>query len=245
MNNSLKIALIGYGKMGKEIEKIIIQRGHTVAFIIDKDDILDESYKHKCDVAIEFTEPTAAVQNILTCASLSIPIVVGTTGWYEHYNTICNQINSKQGTLFTATNFSIGVNLFFKANQQLAKLMSKHNDYSVSMDEIHHTQKKDAPSGTAITTAEHILSVYPHKKGWECPQDESNFKNDPQMIQIEAIREDKVPGTHSVYWKSEVDTIELKHTAHNRIGFATGAVIAAEWAYNKKGCFTMDNLLGF
>jgi 4-hydroxy-tetrahydrodipicolinate reductase len=171
--------------------------------------------------------------------------VVGTTGWYQQYEDVCNFVETQNAALFTATNFSIGVNLFFQINKKLASLMNDYAEYNVSMEEVHHTQKLDAPSGTAITTAENILSEYTHKKGWECPQSEDFTSSDTKKISIEAIRQDNVPGIHRVYWKSEIDCIEIAHTAYNRKGFATGAVVAAEWLVGKKGIYTMKDLMGF
>ena len=238
----LNIALIGYGKMGKAIEEIALQRGHTVVLKIDIN-TMDQFTKEKliqCDVAVEFTSPHSAVENIITCLRAGVPVISGSTGWLERWEevkTICEQ---QQGALLYASNYSVGVNIFFEVNKRLALLMNQHTDYEVSMTEIHHTEKKDAPSGTAITLAEQILEHIGRKKQWINQQSLS-----PGDLSIISERIDPAPGTHIVKYSSPVDDIEIIHTAHNRKGFATGAVLAAEFLQNKKGIFSMKDVLGF
>jgi 4-hydroxy-tetrahydrodipicolinate reductase len=235
----MKIALIGYGKMGKEIEQIAITKGHEIVLkTTSKDQLTVADLKH-CDVAIEFTRPETAIQHILTCCEANVPIVVGTTGWYDQFDAIKQKVASGNHSLFYATNFSVGVNLFFKLNEQMAKLMQGYG-YEVSIEEIHHTQKLDAPSGTAITAAERLLANYPDKKGWTLA-DEAAATD----IAITAVRTPNVPGTHKVTFNSDIDSISLEHIAHNRKGFAGGALLAAEWLVDKKGVFTMQDLLNF
>ena len=237
----MKIALVGYGKMGKTIEGIALQRGHTVNLKIDIDSTADFTKENllQCDVAIEFTGPHSAKENILTCLDAGIPVVSGSTGWLENWSEVANFCKEKNGSFLYASNFSVGVNIFFEVNKKLAQLMNGHNEYAISMQEIHHTQKKDAPSGTAITLAEQILQEIPAKKKWV--NDETT---DPEALSILSKREDPAPGTHSIKYSSAVDDIEIIHTAHNRTGFATGAVLAAEFIKDKKGFFTMKEVLG-
>lgn len=230
----MKIALLGYGKMGKTIEKIASERGHDVVLRITEN--IEEQDLSVADVAIDFSVPTAAFQNITTCFKNKIPVVSGTTGWLDNYNN-AKKICEKEGAAFLyASNFSIGVNLFFELNQKLAKLMAPFEEYAVEIEEIHHTQKLDAPSGTAITIAEQIIT-HSTKKRWQLDH------ADDDEIPVFAKRVENVPGTHTVTYKSEVDSIEIKHTAHSRQGFALGAVIAAEWLQDKKGVFTMKDVL--
>jgi 4-hydroxy-tetrahydrodipicolinate reductase len=235
----MKIALIGYGKMGKEIEQIALSRGHEVVLKISVDNLNDFTPDNlkKADVTIEFTAPDAALKNMYTCFDAGIPVVVGTTGWNKHLDEVTNYCNTKNATLLYASNFSVGVNLFFALNKKLAELMAPYNQYNVTMEEIHHTHKLDAPSGTAISLANDILAVHPTKKQW------SLEKNDAENLFINAKRIDPVPGTHSIKYSSDIDDIEIIHTAHNRKGFATGAVIAAEWVAGKKGIYTMNDVL--
>lgn len=247
----MNIALIGYGKMGHEIEKIAIDKGHQIVLKINAENLneLTAENLRKADVAIEFSTPHTVVQNITLCASIGLPIVVGTTAWYQEFEKVRSIIDDHKSALFYATNFSIGVNLFFKINEMAAELM-KDFDFNLSMDEIHHTHKLDAPSGTAITTAEKIMANYPSKNTWEnkIVTDAENIrdtKKDASELMIRSIRKDEVPGTHTVYYDSDVDTIEISHIAHNRKGFAKGAVSAAEWILGKKGIYTMDDLLAF
>jgi 4-hydroxy-tetrahydrodipicolinate reductase len=237
----LNIALIGYGKMGRTIHELAEKRGHNVQMIIDIDqkhgiEDLDKSI----DVAIEFTRPEAAYDNIMACLKKSIPVVVGTTGWLDKYDSIKSQCQLKQGAFFYASNYSIGVNVIFKLNQYLAQMMNHFPEYEIEIEEIHHIQKLDSPSGTAITLAEGILAEIKHKKNW--------VNRSPVTVNelpILSKRIPDVPGTHTITYHSEVDDIEIKHTAHSRKGFATGAVIAAEWLKGKTGCFGMSDLLKF
>lgn len=235
----MKIALIGYGKMGKEIEQIALEKGHEIVLkITSKDKLTVPQLKH-CDVAIEFTRPETVIDNINLCLEANVPIVVGTTGWYHAFDQIKQQVTSTNQSLFYATNFSVGVNLFFKLNEQMAQLMQGYG-YELSIEEIHHTQKLDAPSGTAITTAERLLANYPAKKNWKLAEEASATD-----IAITAVRTPNVPGTHKVTFNSDIDSISLEHIAHNRKGFAGGALLAAEWLTDKKGVFTMKDLLNF
>ncbi len=231
----MKIALLGYGKMGKTIEKIAIQRGHTIVLKVDKDD--SQYDVSVADVAIDFSIPSAAVNNITNCFNANVPIVSGTTGWLEYYEMILDLCKEKKGGFIYASNYSLGVNLFFELNKKLAKMMNPVEGYKIAMEEIHHTEKLDAPSGTAITLAEGVIENS-DKKQWQLDHE------DEKTIPITAKRIDKVPGTHTVTYSSEVDDIEIKHTAHNRNGFALGAVVAAEWLKDKTGVFTMKDVLG-
>ena len=235
----MKILLVGYGKMGKVIEGIALKRGHTIAGRIDIDN-QDELLTADADVAIEFSHPDAAFENVKKCLQLGFPTVCGTTGWLSKKSEIEQLCAAKEGTFFYASNYSPGVNIFFKVNEYLAKMMNAFGTYDVRMDEIHHTQKKDAPSGTAITLAERILSQLQRKKKWV---DTDNDKSDE--IVIKSFRIDDVPGTHVVSYESAIDNIELKHTAHSREGFALGAVMVAEWLPGRKGVLTMDDFLKF
>lgn len=230
----MKIALLGYGKMGKEIEKIALQRGHEI--VLKKTEDNDFSGLEYADVAIDFSIPTAATENISACFHNNIPVVCGTTGWLEKYSEMVTLCKEKNGAFLYASNFSVGVNLFFELNSYLAKLMSKVKEYNVSMEEIHHTQKLDAPSGTAISLAEGIFKETQYN-AWTLNNASEN------EIHINAKRVENVPGTHSVFYKSAVDEIEIKHTAFSRQGFALGAVIASEWILDKKGIFSMKDVL--
>lgn len=230
----MKIALLGYGRMGKEIEKIALQRGHEVVIKYSG----EEDYNIKlADVAIDFSIPDVAFTNISNCINNTVPVVSGTTGWLDKYEDIVNLCDEKKGAFIYASNFSLGVNIFFELNKQLAKMMSSLEQYNITMEEIHHTKKLDAPSGTAITLAEGIIENT-HKTSWELDKQVSE-----NSIPIKAIRTPEVPGTHTVTYKSEVDSIDIKHTAHNRQGFALGAVVAAEWLANKTGIYTMNDVL--
>ena len=230
----MKIALLGYGKMGKVIEKIALQRGHEIVMRKSSNDSFNGL--ENADVAIDFSVPNSAVTNISTCLNQGIPIVSGTTGWLDEYETMVSLCQKQNGAFIYGSNFSLGVNLFFELNDYLAKIMSKFNQYQVEMEEIHHTQKLDAPSGTAISLAKGIINNS-HYQNWVL----ENPKADE--ILIDAKRIENVPGTHSVIYDSEVDAIEIKHIAHNREGFALGSVIAAEWLLEKKGVFTMKDVL--
>jgi len=233
----MKILLIGYGKMGKTIEQIAQARGHEIAGRIDVADNIAQ-FDKSVDVAIEFTQPEAAIHNLKTCFAKGIPVVCGTTGWLKHKVEIEKDCQSKNGTLLYSSNFSLGVNLFFKLNEYLAKLMDRYPQYEVAIDETHHTQKKDAPSGTAITLAEGVTKNLKRKKEWHL----GTTKN-PDALVINSFRIDPAPGTHVVKYTSGVDDIEITHTAHSREGFALGAVLVAEWLAGKKGIYTMDDFL--
>ena len=238
----MNIALIGYGKMGKTIEQIALSRGHQISFIADKDGF-EASDLEGSDVAIEFTVPAAAAENIRKCAYSKTPVVVGTTGWYNQYKAIAKEIEQAGSALLTATNFSVGVNLFFELNKRLAAMMNRFGDYDVEMEEIHHTQKLDAPSGTAITLAEGVLENLDRKNNWVSLTEGNTSDSEALNLNIVSKRIDDVPGTHQISYKSEIDDIEIKHTAHNRQGFALGAVIAAEWLAGKQGIFTMSDVM--
>ena len=236
----MKIALIGYGKMGKTIEEIALQKGHSIPLIIDMDNLHDltKDNLQKADVAIEFTTPENAMNNILQCFDAGIPVVSGTTGWLNNFDKVKELCIEENGTFLYASNFSVGVNIFFELNKKLAALMSKQ-DYNITVEETHHTQKKDAPSGTAITIAEQLLKDLPGKQQWV------NYKSEKEEeLSIISYRVDPAPGTHSVKYSSDVDDIEIIHTAHNRKGFASGAVLAAEFLKDKKGIFSMKDVLG-
>ncbi len=238
----MRILLIGYGKMGKTIEELAIKRGHTIAGKIGSSDEkkLTHISEDLVDVAIEFTRPEAAVANVGYCLENGIPVVSGTTGWLHQRKEINDLCQAKQGAFFYASNFSIGVNLFFQLNKYLAKNINAFPQYNVSIDETHHTQKLDHPSGTAITLADEILQNLQSKLKWV--NEPSADMND---LVINSYREENVVGTHVVHYESEVDSIEIKHTAHSREGFALGAVMAAEWLVGKKGVFGMNDMLGF
>ena len=231
----MKIALLGYGKMGKVIERIALERGHKI--VLKKDH--DSSFEglENADVAIDFSVPDSAVENISECFNKDIPVISGTTGWLADYPKIVELCNAKNGSFIYGSNFSLGVNVFFELNEYLAKMMANLKQYKVSMEEIHHTQKLDAPSGTAITLAEGVIK-HTDYANWTLETPISN------EIHIEAKRIENIPGTHSIFYDSEVDQIEIKHTAHSREGFALGAVVAAEWLVGKKGVFTMKDVLG-
>ncbi len=238
----MNIALIGYGKMGQTIEKIAKDRGHVITAIVDErtETSITQLNPKETDVAIEFTHPGAAFYNLHECITMNIPVVSGTTGWLERYEEVKNYCDSLGGTLFCSSNFSLGVNLFLKINDYVAKLMSQHSGYGVQMEEIHHTQKKDAPSGTAITLAEGIIKNNDRFSGWV-----NQISDKEKDLSIISKRIDEVPGTHAIIYKSEEDEITLTHTAHSRQGFALGAVLVAEWVHDKSGVFTMDDFLGF
>jgi 4-hydroxy-tetrahydrodipicolinate reductase len=235
----MKILLVGYGKMGKTIERVALQRGHEIAGRIDIDNHY-ELASVTADVAIEFSHPEAAYQNVRECLERNIPVVCGTTGWLDRKPEVEALVRQQKGTFFYASNYSPGVNLFFKLNEQLAKMINQFDGYDISVDEIHHTQKRDAPSGTAITLAEGILKNIPRKRSWVNTASEK-----PEDLVIQSFRIDDVPGTHTVKYDSLIDSIEIRHTAHNREGFALGAVMVAEWIRNKKGVLTMDDFLKF
>ena len=237
----MNIALIGYGKMGKAIETIALEKGHQIVLKIDIDNAADFNQENisKADVAIEFTGPHSAFNNVMKCLELGIPVVCGSTGWLDKFNTATSFCTEKKGALLYASNYSIGVNLFFEINKYVAQLMSAHKEYNVVMEEIHHTQKKDAPSGTAITLAEQVLAAIQQKKQWV-----NEASNHPEDLSIISKRIDPAPGTHTIKYTSAVDDIEIIHTAHNRVGFAGGAVLAAEFIHGKQGVFSMKEVLG-
>ncbi|TSA60091.1 MAG: 4-hydroxy-tetrahydrodipicolinate reductase [Sediminibacterium sp.] len=237
----MNIALIGYGKMGKAIETIALEKGHQIVLKIDIDNAADFNQENisKADVAIEFTGPHSAFENVMKCLELGIPVVCGSTGWLDKFETATNYCQEKKGALLYASNYSIGVNLFFEINKYVAQLMSTHKEYNVVMEEIHHTQKKDAPSGTAITLAEQVLAAIQQKKQWV-----NEASSHPEDLSIISKRIDPAPGTHTIKYTSAVDDIEIIHTAHNRVGFAGGAVLAAEFIHGKQGIFSMKEVLG-
>ncbi|RDI58221.1 4-hydroxy-tetrahydrodipicolinate reductase [Flavobacterium glaciei] len=230
----MKIALLGYGKMGQVIERIALERGHEIVLKKDENNTFDGL--SNADVAIDFSVPTAAVTNISSCFHAKVPVISGTTGWLEHYDEMAALCTAMNGGFISSSNFSLGVNIFFELNEYLAKIMSKFESYKVEMEEIHHTQKLDAPSGTAISLAKGVIENSSYTN-WTLDKPEAN------QIHIEAKRIGTVPGTHTVTYNSVVDAIEIKHTAHNREGFALGAVIAAEWIVGKQGIYTMKDVL--
>jgi len=235
----MKIALLGYGKMGREIEKIAIEYNHSIRLVIDNDkDWIEKAEQLKeCDVAIEFSIPAIAIENIRKCFDAGIPVVVGTTGWYDHFQQISELCISTNSTLFYASNFSIGVNIFFDINKRLASLLETYPMYAPEMVEIHHIQKLDAPSGTAITLANDIIASNSRYKKYTAAEPESD------EIHVQSIRESNVPGTHTVTWNSDIDKIAITHEAKSRRGFALGAVMAASWIHGRKGVFTMKDML--
>ena len=238
----MNIALIGYGRMGHEIETIALKRGHTIKLIIDLDNSNDltETNLNGVDVAIEFSSPGVAFSNIIKCIESKVPVVSGTTGWLENYEKVVEICKNNNTSFIHSSNFSIGVNLLFRLNKELAKQMDRYNDYNVFIEEIHHTKKLDAPSGTAITLAGGIVEQHSEYKKWCFENDKKN-----NCIPIRSIREGSVPGTHTVRWDSEIDTISIKHEAKSRKGFALGAVVAAEFIKSKQGIFTMTDVMGF
>ncbi|HEU4609083.1 MAG TPA: 4-hydroxy-tetrahydrodipicolinate reductase [Chitinophagaceae bacterium] len=236
----MNIALIGYGKMGKAIEEIALQRGHQIILKIDVSNASDFTRENmsRADVAIEFTGPDSAFNNVMSCIEWKIPVVVGSTGWLHRYEEVREACVRQRSAMLYASNFSVGVNIFFALNERLASLMAEHEEYKISLNEIHHTQKKDAPSGTAITLAEAVLAANPHKKKWV-----NHISTVPEELEIISERIDPTPGTHTVSYHSGIDSIEIKHTAHNRKGFAGGAVLAAEFLQGKTGVFSMRDVL--
>jgi len=240
---SLNIALLGYGKMGKEIEELALEAGHKIALVIDNETDWKEkgSAIENIDVAIDFSMPKTATSNIDKCFDYKVPIVVGTTGWYSDFERITNRCEQENQSLFYATNFSLGVNIFSAINKKLAEIMNRFPDYDPSIAETHHTQKLDAPSGTAISLAEGILSQMERKTKWKLK--EENQKLSADILPIKAYRIQNVPGTHEITYQSAVDEIKISHEAKSRKGFAKGALLAAEWLYTKKGVFTMTDLL--
>lgn len=235
----MNILIIGYGKMGKTIERIALDRGHSIAGKIDIDNASDLDTV-EADVAIEFSHPDAAYHNVKRCLERGIPVVCGTTGWLSKKEEIERICKDRDGAFFYASNYSLGVNIFFKVNQFLARIMNDFPEYDVSMNEIHHAEKKDAPSGTAITLAEGIMKNLQRKKSWTGVDNEK-----AEELLIKSFRIDQVPGTHVVKYASPIDDIEIKHTAHSREGFALGAVLVGEWLAGKKGALGMDDFLKF
>lgn len=238
----MKIALIGYGKMGKTIEKIATERGHQIVSIVDVDNqeaFTSEAFK-TADVAIEFTAPQVCIENYKRCFAAQVPVVSGTTGWTEKMDDIKQLVESGGHTFFWASNFSLGVNIFMKVNEYLATIMNSFADYDVTISETHHTQKLDAPSGTAITLAEGIIKHLDRKKSWN-----KEIANSDEQIAITSLRENEVSGIHTIRYENNIDSIELTHDAKSRAGFALGAVIAAEFSVNKKGMLGMTDLLTF
>lgn len=236
----MRIALIGYGKMGHMIEEIALQRGHQIVLKINIDNTADFTKENiaDADVAIEFTAPESAFDNVKRCLEFGIPVVSGSTGWNERLEEAKAYCMRKNGSFLHASNFSIGVNIFFQVNKMLARLMASHQEYSVQLKEIHHTQKKDAPSGTAVTLAEQVIQNIGRKNAWVLGPSQNS-----EQVSIVSERIDPAPGTHFVKYTSEVDDIEIIHTAHSRKGFALGAVLAAEFIATKKGVFGMDDVL--
>ena len=237
---TMNIALVGYGKMGQAIEEVATRRGHNIVLRITSANrhLLDAAHLHQADVAIEFTRPEAAKDNVQACLNAGLKVICGTTGWNEELPAVKSMVKEKNGAFLQASNFSLGVNIFFEVNKHLATLMNRHPEYDVSVEETHHTHKKDAPSGTAITIAEQILERVDAKKTWAL-----NFVNNAQILPIIAHRIEDVPGTHKVKYASPIDEIEIIHTAHSREGFALGAVLAAEFIADKHGVFTMRDVL--
>lgn len=235
----MNIALFGYGKMGKEIEAVALERGHNIVLKINRENIssITSSDIQKADVVIEFSTPHSVLKNIQTCLNLHLPIVIGTTGWHDQFKEVKTWCNEKNGSLFYASNFSLGVAIFSKVNEYLASIMNNYPSYDVSMKEIHHIHKLDKPSGTAITLANQIIEKIERKNNW------SIFEKSDKSLFIEDVREGMVPGTHIIKYTSNIDDIEIMHKAHNRKGFALGAVLAAEFIQNKKGVFSMKDLL--
>ena len=233
----MKIALFGYGKMGKEIEQIALQRGHEIVLKINEGEQYDISI---ADIAIDFSVPNAALSNIVSCFRNNVPVISGTTGWLDDFDKAIDVCKENNGSFIYASNFSIGVNIFFELNKQLAKMMNSQKEYSINVEEIHHTKKLDTPSGTAITLAEGIINNT-SKRDWQLKERQTQIN--AGTIPIEAKRILDIPGTHIISYESQIDSIKIKHTAHNRKGFALGAIIAAEWLNNKIGIYTMKDVL--
>ena len=236
----MNIALIGYGKMGKTIERLALEKGHHISLKIQRENAHELTTTHlaNTDVCIEFSSPESAFHLVSQCLKAGKPTVCGTTAWLDQLDEAKSLALEHQTAFLYASNFSLGVNLFFEINRFVSKLLSKYPQYHVSMEEIHHTQKKDSPSGTAVTLAEQILAEHPQKKHWV-----NNESIQPEALIIRSHREDPAPGTHAIAWDSDIDSIEIKHTAHSRTGFAAGALMAAEFLVNKKGIFTMNDVL--
>ena len=238
----MNIALIGYGRMGHEIEAIAINRGHVIKLIVDQDntDDLNRNNLKGIDAVIEFSSPATALSNIITCLGCKVPVVSGTTGWLENYDKAVSACMLNKTSFIHSANFSIGVNLIFRLNRELAKQMARYTDYAVSVEEIHHTKKLDAPSGTAIALVKGIIDENKRYTSWSMDEEKADGS-----IPVISHREGEVPGTHIVTWESAIDTIILKHEARNRKGFALGAVVAAEFIHSREGVYTMDDVMGF
>ncbi|GGA87102.1 4-hydroxy-tetrahydrodipicolinate reductase [Puia dinghuensis] len=238
----MKIALIGYGKMGKAIEEIAVSRGHKIVLKVSIENQQDNTVARikEADVAIEFTGPESAYDNIIRCLEAGVPVVSGSTGWLSRLEEVKEECRKRNGSFLYASNFSVGVNLFFEVNKRLAALMAPRPEYDVQIIETHHTEKKDSPSGTAITLAEQILEKISRKKEWV-----NHISDNLDELEILSERIDPAPGTHTIEYSSPIDTITITHTAHNRRGFATGAVLAAEFIVDKKGIYQMSEVLGF
>mgnify|MGYP001180144156 CR=1 FL=1 len=236
----MNIGLLGYGKMGKEIEKLALDRGHKIVLKINSSNIneLTHDALQKPEVLIDFSTPRAAKKNIMIAIESKTPIVCGTTGWLNDFEHIVSYCKEKNGSFLYASNFSLGVNLFFELNKNLAKLMKNHNNYGIRMSETHHTEKVDAPSGTAISLAEQIIAENKNKSDWTISE-----KSTEEKIKIDVHRENNIPGKHMVLYNSDIDSISIQHEAHSRKGFALGAIIAAEWIKNKKGVFNIKDIL--
>ena len=234
----MKIALIGYGKMGRSIETVTQERGHEIVGRFSSSHPVTAEELHSADVAIEFSRPELAVDHINTCFDANCPVIVGTTGWMDHFDAVRNRCDAEGHALLYASNFSLGVNILFKLNEMLAEMMAPHSDYKPSIEEIHHTEKLDSPSGTGITLAEGILANQSRRTGWV-----NQATDSADQLEIISKREPKVPGTHIVSYRSDIDDLELTHIAKNRKGFALGSVMAAEWLVGKKGIFTMQDVL--
>jgi 4-hydroxy-tetrahydrodipicolinate reductase len=245
----MKIVLLGYGKMGHIVEQFAIDRGHEPVLKIDvsNPDELTAANLKKGDVAIDFSTPDVVLKNIEACFEAGIPVVVGTTGWYGHLQEVKEKCERSNNSLLYASNFSVGVNIFFFVNKVLARVMDRYQQYDVQVEEIHHTQKLDAPSGTAMTIAEGIIEGMGRKTAWvnEVAGQGEGQVIKPDQLLIESYRIEDVPGTHTVIYSSEVDDIEFKHTAHNRAGFALGAVLAAEWLKDKEGFYSVKDMFDF
>lgn len=245
----MKIALLGYGKMGRIIEQFALDRGHEIVLKIDENNLDEKTTENlqQADVAIDFSTPHSVLSNIESCFKAGLPLVVGTTGWYDKIPEIKAECEACNNALLYASNFSVGVNVFFFVNQVLAKIMNRYPQYDVLVEEIHHTQKLDSPSGTAITIAESILDGLERKDKWinELVGNGEEVITKPDQLLIESHRIEDVPGTHTVVYSSEVDDIEFKHKAHGRAGFALGAVLAAEWLQGKKGFYSIKDMFDF
>jgi 4-hydroxy-tetrahydrodipicolinate reductase len=245
----MNLALLGYGKMGRIIERIAMDRGHHIVLRIDAfnhEDLTAENLQ-KADVAIDFSTPASVLDNINVCFQAGVPVVVGTTGWYGKLQEVKNKCEAGNKSVLYASNFSVGVNIFFHINKVLAHIMNRYAQYEVQVEEIHHTQKLDSPSGTAMTIAEEIIDQLVRKNEWvnELVGDTEEVVIKPEQLLIESHRLEEVPGTHTVIYSSEVDEIEIKHTAHSRTGFALGAVVAAEWMKGRKGFYNITDMFDF